>query len=275
MPPVAAPGSLKIVTTAVSIEIRAEPLDSEHPAIDLGTPPIERSLPAGRYRVSTQGPGYRAWSREIELGAGQLLELQVDPELISGARLELRSGDAESEGAMVSLDGVELCELPCHAEIEPGAHELDIRKRRRRGLSFQIDVVQADEVVVDLTLEPATSRAPAILTGAIALSSLTAAVVFSVRADQTRRSLASDLQNFVQYDGQDRRIENGRRDAIIAGAMFGVTAAVGALTLYYLLRQPGAASRADKRQRSLAKLRWQLAPSVGPTGGGVIGAVVF
>jgi hypothetical protein len=266
---------LKVVTTAVSIQLRAEPLDREAPTIELGTPPIDVPLPAGRYRVDTQGPGYRAWSREIEIRPGQALELQVDPELISGARLELRPADTASEGATVSLDGVELCELPCSAEIEPGAHQLEIRKRRRRGLSFPIDVVQADEVVVDVTLEPATSRAPAILTGAIALSSLTAAVVFSVRADQTRRSLASDLESYGQYDRQDRRIENGRRDAIISGAMVGVTAAVGALTLYYLLRQPGLASRADKRQRSLAKRRWQLAPSVGPTGGGVIGTVEF
>lgn len=274
-PPSESPGALKVMTTAVSIQIRAEPLDREAPVIDLGTPPINVPLRAGRYRIDTQGPGYRAWSRDIEILAGQPLELQVDPELISGARLELRSSDAETEGAMVWLDGVELCELPCRVEIEAGAHQLEIRKRRRRSLSFPINVVQADEVVIDVTLEPAISRAPAILTGAIALSSFGAAVVFSVRADQTRRSLASDLEGSGQYDQQDRRIENGRRDAIIAGAMFGVTAAVGALTLYYLLRQPGLASRADKRQRSLAKLRWQLAPSVGVTGGGVIGTVDF
>ncbi|WP_146155706.1 PEGA domain-containing protein [Enhygromyxa salina] len=267
------PASLKITTSAVSIVLRAEPLDRAQAVIELGVPPVVGApLSPGRYRVTAEGPGYRPWSREVELIAGETLNLQVEPELIEGARLELRATDEASVGAAVSLDGALLCVLPCSEELEPGAHQLEVRKRRSKGLSFGVEVAQADEIVIDLTLAPATSRAPAIVTGAIALSSLTAAIVFTVRSDQTRRSLASDLQSYGQYDRDDRRIDNGRRDAVIGGVMYGVTAAVGALTLYYLLRQSGPPSSADKRRRSLA---WQLAPSLGPTGGGLVGVVEF
>jgi hypothetical protein len=269
----AQPGTLKLVTTAVSIVVRVIPLDRELAPIELGVPPIAAELPAGRYRVEVEGPGYRDWARDVELRPGEDLELQAEPELISGARLELRASDEASEGASVSLDGAKLCELPCREDIEPGLHQVEIRKRRHKRLAFPVEVTQADEVVIDVTLERATSRAPAVITGAFTVTSLAVAIAFTVRSDQTRRSLAADLDALEQYDADDRRIDNGRRDAVIAASMYGVTAAVGLLTLYYLLRQPGPRSRAEKRQRNLA--RWQLVPALGPTGGGVLGRVEF
>jgi hypothetical protein len=270
--------SLKIVTSAVSIFVRAVSLEPEGSSVELGTPPIEAELPPGRYRVEVEGPGYRPWSREVELRAGELLELQAEPELIPGARLVLRARDEDSEGAAVYLDGEALCELPCSEIIEPGSHQLEIRKRRRKGLSFPLELAQADEVVVEVELEPSTSRAPAIVTGAVALTSLAVAVGFTIRSDAARRSLASDLQNLAQYDRDDRRIDNGRRDAVIAMSLYGATAAVGLLTLYYLLRQSGPPSQADTRTRSLARRsppRWRLAPAFGPSGAGLMGVVEF
>jgi hypothetical protein len=268
------PGKVEIISSAIAIVIQAVPLDREqHPAIDLGAPPIAVELPAGRYRLEAAGPGYHPWSQELEIRSGEVVELQVEPELIDVARLELRAVGEASEGAEVSLDGVRLCTLPCSTEIQPGSHRIDIHKRRHKGLQFGIDVAQADELEIDVELQPATSRAPAIITGSVALTSLTVAIGFSIRAARTRRALASDLDNLVQYDADDRRIDNGKRDAVIATSLSGATAAVGLLTLYYLLRQPGASSRADLRRRSLA--RWQLVPTFGPHGGGMVGVVEF
>jgi hypothetical protein len=275
------PGKLEIITSALAIVAQAIALDRDQPAIPLGSPPIAVELPAGRYRIEAAGPGYHPWARELEVRPGELIELQVEPELIDVARLELRALGEASEGAEVSLDGVVLCTLPCSKEIEPGSHRIDIDKRRHKSLHFAVDVAQADAIEIDVQLEPAVSRAPAIVTGVVGLTSLTVAIGFSVRASNTRRSLGSDLDNLVQYDADDRRIDNGKRDAVIATSLYGVTAAVGLLTLYYLLRQPGASSRADLRRRSLAGLRWQLTPvlypsdTLAPGGGGVLGVLEF
>lgn len=280
-PGVVQPGRLEIITSAIAIVVQAIALDREQPPIGLGSPPIALELPAGRYRIVAAGPGYHPWSRELEIGSGELVELQVEPELIDVARLDLRALGEASEGADVRLDGVTLCTLPCSADIEPGAHRIDIDKRRHKGLHFAVDVAQADAIEIDVKLEPATPRAPAIVTGAVALTSLTVAIGFSVRADKTRRSLANDLDALEQYDADDRRIDNGKRDAVIATSLYGVTAAVGLLTLYYLLRQPGASSRADLRRHSLAGVRWQLAPvlypseTLRPGGGGLQGVLEF
>lgn len=274
------PGRLEILTSAIAIVVHAIALDREQPPISLGSPPIALELPAGRYRIEAAGPGYHPWSRELEIGPGERVELQVEPELIDVARLELRAVGEASEGAEVLLDGVMLCTLPCSSDIEPGSHRIEIDKRRHKGLQFAVDVAQADALEIDVKLEPATSRAPAIVTGAVALTSLTVAIGFTVRAAKIRRSLANDLDALVQYDADDRRIDNGKRDAVIATSLYGVTAAVGLLTLYYLLRQPGASSRADLHRRSLA-VRWQLAPvlypseTLRPGGGGLQGVLEF
>lgn len=274
-------GRLEILTSAIAIVVHAIALDREQPPINLGSPPIALELPAGRYRIEAAGPGYHPWSHELEIGAGELVELQVEPELIDVARLELRALGEASEGAQVRLDGVVLCTLPCSSDIEPGSHRIDIDKRRHKGLHFAVDVAQADAIDIDVKLEPATSRAPAIVTGTVALTSLTVAIGFTVRAANTRRSLANDLDALAQYDADDRRIDNGKRDAVIATSLYGVTAAVGLLTLYYLLRQPGASSRADLSRRSLAGVRWQLTPVIYPSntlrpgGAGMMGVLAF
>ena len=278
-PPSVAPEAvIELISSARSIVVIATPLDEDaQPSgepIELGAPPRSASLPAGRWRLETHGRGYQPWSRELELQAGVTQRVQVEPTLIDGALLELRAANSASEGATVELDGAPLCEVPCSETIEPGTHALTIRKRRHKPLRSTFVAVQADELVFDVELAPATSRAPALVTGTVALASLTTAVVFTIRSSQAARSLAADLEQHGQYDQDDRRLDNGRRDAIIASSMYGVTAAVGALTLYYLLRQSGRASQAQKHRRSLAGA-WQLGPSFDRHGGSMTLRVEF
>lgn len=261
---------LELISSALAIVVIAVPLDEQGQPrgdeIDLGAPPITTTLPPGRWRLETRGRGYQPWSRELELEAGVTQRVQVEPTLIEDALLELRAGNSAAEGATVELDGAALCRLPCSEAITAGRHDLTIRKRRHKLLRSSFVAVQADEFSFDVELAPATSRAPALVIGTVALASLTTAIVFTVRSSRSARSLAADLDNHVQYDQDDRRLHNGPRDAYIAAGMYGVTAALGALTLYYLLRQTGPASQAHKRRRSLASA-WQLSPSFDRHGG--------
>lgn len=279
LPTSAAPQvSLELISSARAIVVIATPLDQHGQpsgdAIQLGAPPLTTTLPAGRWRLDTRGRGYHAWSRELVLEPGVDQRVQVEPTLIEGALLELRAANSASEGATVELDGVELCSLPCNEVITPGRHALSITKRKLGPLRSSFDAAQADELVFDVELAPAPSRAPAVVVGTVALGSLATAVAFTVRSSKAARSLADDLDRRVQYDQDDRRIDNGRRDAVIASAMYGVTAAVAGLTLYYLLRPGGAASKAEKQRRSLAG-NWQLGPSFDRHGGALTLTVGF
>ncbi len=145
-------------------------------------------------------------------------------------------------------------------------------KRKMKPLAFDLEVKQADRIALVVELERATSRAPALITGSVELGCLITAIIFTARADRTRRSLAYDLAHHNQYDAADARIDVGRRDAVIATAMYGVTAIATGLTMYYLLRQSGKPSRVEKRRQTLA---WKLAPGFSPTGGGLYGALRF
>ncbi|NVB43208.1 PEGA domain-containing protein [Pseudenhygromyxa sp. WMMC2535] len=273
---------LHVESTARGARLFAEFLgegkgESEAEPIDLGRLPVEEAaLAPGRWRLRVVDPGYQEWSQEIDLRAGERLELVVEPELIEGAYLEARAADAASEGARLLLDGETLCTLPCRELIAPGDYRVEISKRRKKPLEFPLTVVQADEVVLEVSLEPATSRAPALITGSVALTTLAVGIGFTIAADRQRRELATELADHVQFDGSDPRIERGRRNAIIAGALYGVTGVAAGLTLFYLLRQTGVASRAQKHRRSLAgRPSWMLAPAVGETHFGLAGELRF
>jgi hypothetical protein len=86
--------------------------------------------------------------------------------------------------------------------------------------------------------------------------------------------IQADLDNFVQFDQEDSRSTIGKRDAIIADCMFGATAILGVLTIYYLARQTGEPSRGDKVQDNLAS-RLMVAPSLSGEGLGLAGAWRF
>lgn len=275
-------GTLSIDSTAFGARLIAEPLDVPDSGLapgevaELGPMPVHAVLAPGRWRLRVDSPGYQPWSLEVSVVAGEVTSLQAEPELIDGAWLELRAVDGASEGAKVELDGELLCTIPCREMIAPGDYQVAIRKRRKKPLEFPLTMVQADEVVLDVTLEPATSRAPALITGVAGLATLTTAVIFTARAEATRRDLARDLQDYAQYDGDDRRIDAARRDAVVAGAMYGTTAVIGALTLFYLLRQTGVASKAEKHRHNLAGApRWQLAPNIGLGHYGLTGELRF
>lgn len=254
--------------SAVGVEVVIH--DEQGRERSLGEVPLALEVPAGRFELSVDEPGYLPWRTSIALAPGESLRVAVEPELIDVGMIIATPASDTAVGAELFVDGERACKLPCRTTATPGRHRVEIRKRKYKPVSFELELAQADEVALDVTLERATSRAPAIITGSVALVSLGTAIAFTARADATRRELAADLAAHHQYDAQDARIDVGRRDALIGSGLFGVTAVVGALTLYYLLRQPGMPSRVEKRRKTLA-----LVPSFGPYGGGVIGEVRF
>ncbi len=263
-------GALELDSTAVGAEVIA--IDSEGRERSLGPLPLRADLPAGRWRLEVDAPGYRPWQTDVEIEPGATSRLQVEPELIDTALLIVEVASPETSGAELRLDGETLCTLPCRRTIDPGDHQAEIRKRRMKPLAFPLEAKQADVIELEVRLERATSRAPAIITGAVALGTLTTAIVLTVRADRIRRSLADDLEQLHQYDGSDRRIDAGRRNAVVASGLYGVTAVAFGLTLFYLLRQAGQPSRIEKTRRNLA---FEVAPALGPTQVGVFGQLRF
>lgn len=265
-------GRLVLEGSAAGVEVVIR--DPEGRERSLGQLPLSVDLPAGSFELIVDEPGYRPWRTSVEIPAGVEVRVAVEPELIDEALVIAEDVSELAIGAELRIDGDTVCTLPCRTTLSPGDHRVEILKRKTKPLAFDLEVKQADRIDLDVELERATSRAPAIITGSVGLGCLGTAIFFTVRADRTRRSLADDLANHGQYDGSDSRIDVGRRDAVIASAMIGVTVIATGLTLYYLLRQNGDPSRVEKRRQTLAH-NWQLAPGLGPTGAGLFGALRF
>ncbi|MFV8755430.1 PEGA domain-containing protein [Nannocystaceae bacterium ST9] len=263
-------GRLVLEGSAVGVEVVIR--DERGRERSLGRLPLTIDLPAGSFELIVDEPGYVPWRTPVEIVAGVATEVAVEPALIDEALVIAEDVSDTAKGAELRVDGEALCTLPCRTTLPPGDHRVEIHQRKMKPLAFDLEVKQADRIELEVVLERATSRAPAIITGSVALGCLGTAIFFTVRADKTRRSLADDLATHGQYDASDSRIDVGRRDAVIATAMYGVTAIATGLTMYYLLRQAGNPSRVEKRRQTLA---WTIAPGFGPTGAGLFGALRF
>lgn len=224
------------------------------PNVPVGKTPFSNQLPPGTWEIRVEKLGYQTYAQKIEVEQGKIRTVELDPKLIAGAILKLRPKTPESVDAQVYLDDDKdpLCTLPCQEEVLPGEHRIEVRKKKKKTLEFTINVAQADLVEVDVVLEPATRRYPAIVTGVLMAAAAGTGTAFALRARSIENELQRDIDQFEQITKDDARVAQGRNSAIIADSLFGATALLGGLTLYYLLRQTGEPSKGDKTQDNLA-----------------------
>ncbi|MEE9384066.1 MAG: PEGA domain-containing protein [Nannocystaceae bacterium] len=245
--------------------------------VPIGKTPFSNQLPPGTWQVRVEKLGYTPIRMEVEIPQGKVELIQLDPKLIPTGILRLRAKTPASVGATAYLkDGGDrpLCTLPCETHIEPGEHTIVLKKAKKKKLEFDVNISRADMVTVDVSLEPATRRVPAIVTGVMMAGAGAVGTLFALRADRTRQAIENDLLNFVQIDADDPRATDGAIEAYVADACFLGAAVFGSLTLYYALRQTGDASHGEKHQRSLAA-RTTLAPVIGTRTLGIAGQVRF
>jgi len=261
------------------------------PNVPVGKTPFSNQLPPGKWDIRVEKLGYKTYADVIDVEQGKIRTVELDPKLIDGAILKLRPQTSESIDAQVFLDEEQktpLCTLPCQEEVLPGEHRVVVRKKKKKELEFTVNVRQADIVEVDITMEPATRRYPAIVTGVLMAGAIGTGAFFAVRARNIEDDLQRDIDKFEQITKDDSRVAKGRTSAIVADSLFGVSALLGALTLYYLLRQTGEPSVGEKEQKNLAgagrpgrgtrvpmRDRVTLSPTLSPEGGGLFGQIRF
>ncbi len=271
-------------------DLEGNVVDDANADASVGKTPFANQVTPGKYDVRIEAAGYRPYRTTITVEQGKVKTLKVELELIEGALLNLRAADTETLGAQAFLSRQSkepLCTLPCEVEIPTGKHVVVVRKDKKKTLEFDIDVAQADLVEVDVVMEPATKRYPAIVTGALMAGTLGTGIFFGLQSRRLKNEIEDDLANFEQIDTDDERAQIGKRNAIVADALFGATAVLGALTIFYAVRQTGEPSRGEKQQRNLAskrpgrrkppgsRPRAIFAPAVGGGTYGIAGEVKF
>jgi hypothetical protein len=244
----------------------------------VGKTPFSNQVTPGRYAIRVTKLGFVDYETELDVKQGKVATLNAKLDSVEHVIFRAVPKNPESKDAEVTLvsggNQAPICTLPCDTTLPPGSHKILVKKDGMKSLRFDIEAAAADLVTVDVTLQPATRRVGAIVTGVLMAGTLATGIVFGVRAKRTRDELQSDVDKHVQVDEDDPRAKIGKRDAIIADAAFGATALLGALTLFYLLRQTGKPSVGRKEQRDLAR-RARIAPALGPGHLGVAGELRF
>lgn len=243
------------------------------PDVPVGQTPFSNQIPPGKWEVRVRKLGYKDYRAEVEVPQGKVQTHDVTLDLLPHAFLDLKAETPESIGAVAYLGEKakkELCTLPCEAQIEPGEHTIVIKKDKKKALHFTVAVAKSDIVTVKVKMEPYTPRYPAIITGVLMAGAAGTGIFFALEADQIKKDLQRDLDNFEQLEDDDPRARKGRVDAIVADSLFAATAVLGALTLFYLLREKGDPSQGEKEQRNLA-----ITPAFGKNGGGVAAHLRF
>jgi hypothetical protein len=243
------------------------------PEAAVGTTPFSNQIPPGRWEVRVKKLGYKDYRTEVDVPQGKVLTQTVHLELLPFAFIDLKAETPESIGAVAYLGEnakEELCTLPCQAQLDPGEHVIVIKKDKKKTLQFEVAVGKSDLVTVKVKMEPYTPRYPAIVTGVLMAGAGGAGIYFGLKAKGIREDLEDDLAAFEQLEADDPRARQGRVNAIVADGLFAATAVLGALTIFYLLREKGDPSQGEKEQKNLA-----VTPVFGPTGGGVAGVMRF
>lgn len=248
---------------------------SQEAAVSVGKTPFSNQLAPGTWRVRVAKDGYVPFEQVVEVEQGKIRTLEVRLAVESTGRVTFEPTAPASEGAQVFLAGSLLCDIPCSHEFPPGHYEVTIQKAKLKDLFFEMDVQPADRITVDVTMEPKTKRRGAVIAGVLMAATAGTGAFFAVQAKKTEQSIRDDLDLNVQFDTDDPRRRKGLVQAAVADSLFGVTAVLGALTLYYALRKKGPASKGEIRTDSLADHQPILAPVLAPGSVGLAGSVRF
>lgn len=241
----------------------------------VGKIPFANQLTPGTWELRVAKDGYVDYTKVIEIEQGKVRTVDVRLDVEATGQVTFNAATEASEGANVLLAGSFICEIPCSHEFTPGHYEITVEKAKLKDLFFEVDVARADRIVVDITMEPKTKRRGAAISGALMAVTAGTGVFFGLQARKTEQSLRDDAANNVQFDTSDPRRRRGLVQSVVADSLFGATAVLGALTLYYALRKTGEPSRGELRTDSLSEHQPVLTPTFGRGTVGVAGSVRF
>lgn len=188
----------------------------------------------GRFREA--GLEYEAAAKSASLAADVRARAKTEAERVR-ARLGTVSIGGEPAGASVRVDGVELCNLPCRIELDPGRREIVVAA----GVATDRAVVEiargaTSEVTLRATIaQPPPARGPGVLTwtgGGLGVVGTGVAIYFGLRT----RSLHEEYLANPTVETRDEGLR-ARDIANVSIAVAAIGAALVAVDLFILARR--------------------------------------
>jgi tetratricopeptide (TPR) repeat protein len=200
----------------------------------VGTTPWGNVLPAGSHRIWVEKPGYEPVEDEIQvtLGGQEVREYALS-RLGFGAVLV----KANVPGARVYLGQELLGVAPLEGQAPPGRHQLRVTAEGMKDYTAEIVVARGQVTKALVRMNPTPSRTSAWVSLGFSVALFAGGGVTGGFALKTRNEL-DDARNQGRLADDDPRILKGFLLALGADVGFGVGTIVGALSIYYFLRDP-------------------------------------
>lgn len=100
---------------------------------------FERELPAGEYRIGTAHPYYRPAERQVALGRGETVELDIPLQAVEG-ELSIQSVPA---GAAVTIDGAPAGVTPLRRSLAGGKYRVAVSHERYAAVAESVEITHA------------------------------------------------------------------------------------------------------------------------------------
>ncbi|MCP4603347.1 MAG: PEGA domain-containing protein [Proteobacteria bacterium] len=200
----------------------------------VGITPWGNVLTAGKHKIWLEKPGYEPVEKEIEITLGEKVEYPVTLERLSFGTMLVKTN---SEGAQVYLDGTLLGAAPYEDKVAPGRHKLEVIAEGMKNYTAEVVVERGRHTKTLVRLNPTPSRISAWVSLGASVAIFTGGGVFGYMALKLNNDLDA-LRSKGRLADDDPRIMQGFLWALGADLSFGVGAVVGALCIYYFLRDP-------------------------------------
>lgn len=226
----------------------------------VGHTPLQVAVKTGDHHLWIERPGYRVVERDVAVGVGDDILVDVPLERVEHGRIRVVANQPD---AVVFVDGKRVGRVPIETDVANGERTVRVEAPGMKDWTGSVAIARGRVTPVRVSLRPAVSRAGAWATAGVAAGVLTASIAVATAGKRTLDEVEDDRAAHT-LESDDPRADRAKWMYVAADVGFCVTAVLGGLATYYFLRDP----LPDSDARALEPRDWAFSPYLGGAGGG-------
>ena len=220
----------------------------------VGTTPFQGPLPTGSHRIWVERPGYETAEREVDVEIGSDSAEEIALHRVSTGRIRVT---ANVPGAVVSIDGERVGQVPYEGDVPPGSPEITVSADDMKDWEEEVAIERGQVTPIRVGLNPSVSRSAAWVSLILGLAAAGGGTALYFSAEGLADDLRADQRAGILVD-DDSRIFRGKVFAASAYAGWGLGGLMGIISLYLFVRDP----LPDSEARVFQPRDWSLAPMI-------------